>query len=216
LEIFITFNFLSPLDLINYLSMAIPIIIYNILLFLAIKKHQHEFRKPKMMMKACLVVLVLYVAYIFVPVIYAHGASPEEWQIIAIIFSLYFAGYMVPNIITQGVILAIFGIKNKEKYRYFIFVAGVLFIIYYTSMLTAYIFAISNFSIYMTLTSLFMVLFSCFFAVNITAYVLLLLHGILYRQNLFKVLGITMVSLQTFKFFLTPIMFSLAIQFFPL
>lgn len=157
MELFITFIFSNPMALISYLLSAIPIIIYNSLLFLAVKKDREEFSKTKMMMIACLVAIILSVAYIFVPGIGATNVSQEEREILSIIFSLYNAVYVVPLIITQGVILLIFGLKNKEKYNYFIFVAGLLLTIHYTYTLTFYPF-ISNFEVYLAFILLFTVL----------------------------------------------------------
>ena len=101
MELFFLFTFLNPVALTSYLLSAIPIIINNCLLFLAVKKDKPEFRKTKMMMGACLVAIILSVAYFFVPGIGATNISPEESVILTIIFSLYNAGYMVPYIITD-------------------------------------------------------------------------------------------------------------------
>ena len=203
MELFITFIFSNPIALISYLLSAIPIIIYNILLFLAVKKDREEFSKAKMMMIACLVAIILSVAYIFVPGIGATNVSQEEHEILSVIFSLYNAGYMIPYIITQGVILLIFGIKNKEKFNYFLFVAGLLLTIHYTYTLTTYPF-ISNFEVYMAFILLFTVLGFINFAVLVTAYIFLLIQGIKYRQNLFTAVGITMSLFRIFFYFFFP------------
>jgi len=210
MELFFLFTFLNPVALTSYLLSAIPIIINNCLLFLAVKKDKQEFRKTKMMMGACLVAIILSVAYFFVPGIGATNISPEESVILTIIFSLYNAGYMVPYIITQGVILLIFGIKNKEKYNYFIFVAGLLLTIQYSYTLFSYFFA-SNIEVYTTFFLLFTVLGFSILAVYVTAYVFLLIQGIKYHQNLFIALGITMVSLRITSFFFIPFIMLLAI-----
>ncbi|MBY8980806.1 MAG: hypothetical protein KGD72_10470 [Candidatus Lokiarchaeota archaeon] len=209
MELFITFIFSNPMALISYLLNAIPIIIYNILLFLAVKKDRQEFRKAKMMTMTCLVAIILSVAYIFVPGIGATNVSQEESEILSIIFNLYNAGYIIPYIITQGVILLMFGIKNKEKYNYFIFVAGLLLTINYTYVLTTYPF-ISNYEVYMAFILLFTVLRFINFAVLVTAYVFLLIQGIKYRQNLFIALGITMGSFRIVFYFLFPFIMMLA------
>ncbi len=210
MEIFITFMFLNTVALISYLLSLLSIITNNSLLFLAVKKDRQEFRKAKMMMIACLVAIILSIAYIFVPGIGATNVSPEESEVLSVIFSLYNTGYMVPYIITQGVILLIFGIQNKEKYNYFIFIAGLLLTINYTYSFTYY-FITSNYEVYMAFILLFTVLSYFFFAVQITAYVLLLTHGIRYHQNLFIALGIAMVSLRIFLFFFSPFIISLLI-----
>ena len=212
MELFFLFTFLNPVALTSYLLSAIPIIINNSLLFLAVKKDKQEFRKTKMMMGACLVAIILSVAYFFVPGIGATNISPEESVILTIIFSLYNAGYMVPYIITQGVILLIFGIKNKKKYNSFIFIAGMLLTIDYTYLIISNFFFL-NYELYSTFRLLFSVLGYINFAVRISAYVFLLIQGIRYHQNLFTALGITMVSLHIALFFLSPIIVSLTIQF---
>jgi len=209
MELFITFIFSNQIALISYLLSAIPLIMYNILLFLAVKKDRQEFRKTKMMMIACLVAIILSVAGIFVPGIGATNVSQEESEILSIIFSLYNAVYIVPLIITQGVILLIFGIKNKEKYNYFLFVAGMLLTIHHIYTLTTYPF-ISNYEVYMAFILLFTVLGFINFAVLVTAYVFLLIQGIKYRQNLFIALGITMVSFRIAFYFLFPFIMMLA------
>ena len=210
MELFFVFFFSNPIFLINQLLRAITIIPYNILLLLAVKKNKQEFRKSKMMMISCLVALILSVAYFFIPGIVAINVSQEESIILTIIFSLYNAGYMVPYIITQGVLLLIFGIKNKEKYNYFIFVAGLLLTIQYSYTLFSYFFA-SNIEVYTTFFLLFTVLGFSILAVYVTAYVFLLIQGIKYHQNLFIALGITMVSLRITSFFFIPFIMLLAI-----
>ncbi|HUW91180.1 MAG TPA: hypothetical protein VMV43_11775 [Candidatus Nanopelagicaceae bacterium] len=212
MELFFVFFFSNPIFLINQLLRAITIIPYNILLLLAVKKNKQEFRKSKMMMISCLVALILSVAYFFIPGIVAINVSQEESIILTIIFSLYNAGYMVPYIITQGVLLLIFGIKNKEKYNSFIFIAGMLLTIDYTYLIISNFFFL-NYELYSTFRLLFSVLGYINFAVRISAYVFLLIQGIRYHQNLFTALGITMVSLHIALFFLSPIIVSLTIQF---
>ena len=212
MELFFVFFFSNPIFLINQLLRAITIIPYNILLLLAVKKNKQEFRKSKMMMISCLVALILSVAYFFIPGIVAINVSQEESIILTIIFSLYNAGYMVPYIITQGVLLLIFGIKNKKKYNSFIFIAGMLLTIDYTYLIISNFFFL-NYELYSTFRLLFSVLGYINFAVRISAYVFLLIQGIRYHQNLFTALGITMVSLHIALFFLSPIIVSLTIQF---
>lgn len=213
MEIFLSFMFLNPSALISYLLTTIPLITYNILLYLAVKFNQQEYHKSKMMMISCLIAIIISVAYIFIPGLGATNVSPEESEILSIFFGLYAVVYLTPYVITQGVILLIFGIKNKEKYRFFIPVAGLLLTIYYCNLLIINFFS-SNYEIYMMYNLLFTVLRYIFFAVQINAYIFLLIHGISSCQNIFKVLGIAMISLQTAVFFLFPMIISLVYQIF--
>lgn len=191
---------------------SLSLILFNILIIFALKKKKNEYSSSNLLFKSSLITLFFLIGFIFfLPGFVATDISEEEVIILANITTLLHTIYYVPIIITQGIVFSIFGSRNKDQYKSYLMMTGILLLVYY---MWGYInFLLINYSVF-NYTNPFNILFLLvmryiFLGVILAAYCFLIIHGILYNDLIINLTGIILIALHLLLFFLGPYLIQL-------
>ena len=205
MDITLIFPFLDPGVFFFQLISILPIILYNLLIYLTIRRYKEVFKLSKLLLITSLIALGVALAFLFLPGFEASNISEEEVLILnpfSILISLL---SLIPTTFIPALFLLIFGYFNRKQYKFYLLLAGAF-------LLTHFVFYFINFalsillspSIYLQNIVLYRFLSYVSLAIGLAAYVFLIVQGVLNKQAQFRNTGIIMIGTFIIVFFLYP------------
>ena len=187
----LVFNFLdfSTLLFIVPITSSIIAIIYNIFFMQSGKKQSPEVYTSKYLISLGITNISFIVLSFLIPDLLLESPYDGTETQIYIAYNV-FRGllFSVPSLITYGVIFLIFGLKNRQRFKSYIMISGILWTIYYSvnviglnGELYTILFQLTAIDIW-TLTSIFIILTS-FGWLLLIGFILLIVHGFKNNDN---------------------------------
>jgi len=187
----LVFSFIdfSTLLFILPITSSIIAIIYNIFFIQSGKKQSPEVHASKYLIFLGITNISFIVLSFLIPDLLLESPYDGTETQIYIAYNV-FRGllFSVPSLITYGVIFLIFGLKNRQRFKSYIMISGILWTIYYSvnvivlnGELYTILFQLTAIDIW-TLTSIFIILTS-FGWLLLIGFILLIVHGFKNNDN---------------------------------
>jgi len=187
----LVFSFIdfSTLLFIVPITSSIIAIIYNIFFIQSGKKQSPEVHASKYLIFLGITNISFIVLSFLIPDLLLESPYVGTETQIYIAYNV-FRGllFSVPSLITYGVIFLIFGLKNRQRFKSYIMISGILWTIYYSvnviglnGELYTILFQLTAIDIW-TLTSIFIILTS-FGWLLLIGFILLIVHGFKNNDN---------------------------------
>jgi len=187
---FSTFLFIVPI------TSSIIAIIYNMFFILSGKNQPSEVNDSKYLIYLGITNISFIFLSFLIPDLLLRSPYNEVETQIYLAYNV-FRGllFSVPSLITYGVIFLIFGLKNRQRFKSYIMISGILWIIYYSvnaivlnGELYMILFQLTAIDI-LTITSIFIIVsFFLMFLLSI-GFILLIVHGFKNNDNNMKYAG---------------------------
>lgn len=194
----LVFSFIdfSTLLFIVPITSSIIAIIYNIFFIQSGKKQSPEVHASKYLIFLGITNISFIVLSFLIPDLLLESPYVGTETQIYIAYNV-FRGllFSVPSLITYGVVFLTFGLKNRQRFKSYIMISGILWIIYYSlnaivlnGELYTILFQLTTIDI-LTLTSIFIIVsFFLMFLLSI-GFILLIVHGFKNNDNNMKYAG---------------------------
>jgi len=194
----LVFSFIdfSTLLFIIPITSSIIAIIYNIFFIQSGKKQSPEVHASKYLIYLGITNISFIVLSFLIPDLKLISPYNEVETQIYLAYNV-FRGllFSVPSLITYGVIFLIFGLKNRQQFKSYIMISGILWIIYYSvnvivlnGELFMILFILFAFDV-MTVTTIFIIV-SSFGWLILIGFILLIVHGFKNNDNNMKYAGL--------------------------
>ncbi len=192
---FIDFSWLHYITI----TSSIIAIIYNIFFIQSGKKQSPEVHASKYLIYLGITNISFIVLYFLIPDLSLtspyNGTETQIFLVYNVFRGLLFS---VPSLITYGVVLLLFGLKNRQLLKSYIMISGILWIIYYSinvivlnGELYYILFVLSTFDV-LTITSISIIV-GFFFWLHLIGFILLIIHGFKNNDNNMKYAGLVYI-----------------------
>lgn len=215
MNINLVFPFLDPETFFLQLFSSFPIILYNLLIYSTIWRYKEEFKLPRLLLISSLIALGVSLAFFFIPGVEARNISTEEMLILNLYFIWLSLLISLPTQFIPALSLLIFGYFNKDRYKFYLLLAGTLLLAYHLiSFFTSTLMRLTYPSSYLENILLFLFLRYMIFGIILAAYTFLIIHGVLNKQPLFRNTAIIMSGTFIFIFFFSSYFVQLIVMYF--
>jgi hypothetical protein len=193
----LVFSFIdfSTLLFIIPITSSLIAIVYNIFIIQSGKNQPSEVNASKYLIYLGNTNIIFIVLSFLIPVLSLTSPYNETETQIYLAYNV-FRGllFSVPSLITYGVIFFIFGLKNRQRFKSYIMISGILWIIYYSVNVIALngeiyniLFILFAFDV-LTILTIFIIVISFNWLVLI-GFILLIVHGFKNNDNNMKYAG---------------------------
>ena len=197
----LVFSFIdfSTLLFIIPITSSIIAIIYNIFFIQSGKKQSPEVHASKYLIYLGITNISFIVLSFLIPDLKLISPYNEVETQIYLAYNV-FRGllFSVPSLITYGVIFLIFGLKNRQRFKSYIMISGILWTIYYSInviVLNGELFNILFvlFAIDIVTITTFFIIVGSFFWLHLIGFILLIIHGFKNKDNNMKYAGLVYI-----------------------
>ena len=194
----LVFSFIdfSTLLFIVPITSSIIAIIYNIFFIQSGKKQSPEVHASKYLIYIGITNISFIVLSFLIPDLTLSSPYNETETQIYLTYNV-FRGllFSVPSLITYGVIFLIFGLKNRQRFKSYIMISGILWIIYYSinaivlnGELYMILFQLTAIDI-LTMITIYMIVSLFMMLLLSIGFILLIVHGFKNNDNNMKYAG---------------------------
>ena len=181
------------------ITSSIIAIIYNIFFIQSGKKQSPEVHASKYLIYLGITNISFIVLSFLIPDLKLISPYNEVETQIYLAYNV-FRGllFSVPSLITYGVIFLIFGLKNRQRFKSYIMISGILWTIYYSInviVLNGELFNILFvlFAIDIVTITTFFIIVGSFFWLHLIGFILLIIHGFKNKDNNMKYAGLVYI-----------------------
>jgi hypothetical protein len=215
MDINLIFPFLNPGSFFLNLISIFPIILYNLLIYLTIRRYKEDFKLSRLLLITSLIALGVALATFFIPGFETSSISEEEVFILNLFTLLISLLGLILTAFVPALSLLIFGYLNSKRYKFYLLLAG-------TFLLAYFVFSFINFaltiilspSVYLQNIFLYRFLSYVSLVIGLAAYAFLIVQGVLNRQSLFRNTGIIMIGVSVFVLLFSSFLFQLIFEFY--